>query len=61
VYDELASGRLGDRGRAIGVTEESPYSAGHGAGETPGRSDLSDWATEKNSRDSFPGDGEKAA
>ena len=61
VYDEVASGRLGDRGHAIGVAEESPYFAGHGAGESPGWSDLSDWATEKNSRDLFPGDGEKAA
>src|SRR5512141_589391 len=33
VYDEAASGRLGDRGRASCVVEESPYSAGHGAGE----------------------------
>ncbi len=35
--------------RSCGV-EESPYSAGQGAGEIPGRSDLSDRATETSSR-----------
>ena len=58
VYDESASGRSGDRGFASRGVEESPYSAGHDAGETPGWSDLSDWATETDCRAS--GDGEKA-
>jgi hypothetical protein len=50
VYDEMASGRLGDRGLRVQEVEESPYSRGHGAGEIPGRSDLSERATEKDSR-----------
>jgi hypothetical protein len=50
LYDEDASGRLGDRGTAIRWVEESPYSTGHGAGETPGWSNLSDRATETSSR-----------
>lgn len=64
VYHDLASGRSGDRGLPCWEIEESPYSIGRGAGEIPGRSNLSDRATEKNSRSGplgLPGDGEKAA
>ena len=50
LYDEGASGRLGDRGSAIRWVEESPYSIEHDAGETPGWSNLSDRATETSSR-----------
>ena len=49
LYDEAASGQLGDRGSAYCRVEESPYSIGHGAGEIPGRSNLSDRATETGS------------
>ncbi len=41
------------------VIEESPYSTGHDAGEIPGRSDLSDRATENDSRGASRGYGEK--
>jgi hypothetical protein len=50
VYHEAASGRSGDRGFPSGKIEESPHSTGHGAGEIPGRSNLSERATENNSR-----------
>src|SRR5258708_31129604 len=49
-YHEYASGRSGDRGFALCKVEESPYSVGHDAGESPGWRDLSDWATETGSR-----------
>ncbi len=65
VYHHMASGRPGDRGISKWDVEESPYSTGHGAGEIPGRSDLSERATEKDSRgwgssDPHGGDDEKA-
>jgi hypothetical protein len=55
-----SSGRPGDRGpaRKRGV-EESPHSAEHGAGESPGRGNLSD----QGHRNRLPpqgGEGEKA-
>jgi hypothetical protein len=60
----MASGRSGDRGSPMWDVEESPYSTGHGAGEIPGRSDLSERATEKDSRTRglriLGGDDEKA-
>jgi hypothetical protein len=45
------------------VLEESPYSTERGAGETPARRKLRDWATETDSRwlpYGSSGDGEKA-
>ena len=50
-YDEMTSGRLDGRGSALCCRiEESPHSSEHGTGETPGRGDLSDRATETDSR-----------
>jgi hypothetical protein len=61
----MASGRPGDRGIPLRGVEESPYSIGRDAGEIPGRSDLSERATEKDSRMRdlriSGGDDEKAA
>ena len=49
-YDENASGRLDGRGSALRRrVEESPHSTEHGAGETPGRGNLPDRATETDS------------
>jgi hypothetical protein len=63
VYHATASGRLGDRGSRKSRVEESPHSIGHDAGETPGRSDLSERATERDSQvkglGPKPGDDEK--
>jgi hypothetical protein len=44
-YDESVSGRLDGRGPVLWA-EESPHSIEHGAGETSGRSNLPDRATE---------------
>ena len=53
-----SSGWPGDRGRASCAAEESPHSIEHGAGQSPGRGNLPDRATETDCRAS--GDGEKA-
>src|SRR5664280_2708454 len=50
-YDEITSGRPDGRGFAFFCRiEESPHSAEHGTGETPGRGNLPERATETNSR-----------
>ena len=51
-----ASGRLDGRG-SVNRAEESPHSKEHDAGETPGRSNLPDRATEN--KPPLVGDGEK--
>jgi len=50
-YDEFTSGRPDGRGLALCCRiEESPHSTGHGTGETPGRGNLPERATETDSR-----------
>jgi len=59
-YDEIASGRPGDRGPALRRrVEESPHSTEHGAGEIPGRGNLPDQG-HRNRQPPQGGDGEKA-
>jgi len=50
-YDEITSGRPDGRGLVLWCRiEESPHSTEHDPGETPGRGNLPDRATETDSR-----------